>query len=105
MNDVEVSFIKDELRPAFVLSDVNGADFQHVKARQVQDIPVFALTNVENFSIHHCWPLPDKRLERVKQEKLGVKSEGTQGHLLMERCARPRRAARTLVTTFFGKTI
>ncbi len=76
MNDVEVSFIKDDFRPAFVLSDVNGADFQHVKARQVQDVPVFALTNVENLNIHQCWPLPDKRLERVKQEKLGVKSEG-----------------------------
>jgi hypothetical protein len=75
MNDVEVSFLKEDLRPAFVLNDVKGADFQHVKARQAQEVPLFALTNVENFSTHQCWPLPDKRLERVTQAKLGVKSE------------------------------
>ena len=29
LNNVEVSYAQEELRPAFVLNDVNGADFFH----------------------------------------------------------------------------
>jgi hypothetical protein len=28
------------------------------------------LRDVESFSTHQCWPVPDKRLERVTIEKL-----------------------------------
>ena len=75
MNHVEVGFMKDDLRPAFVLTDVKDAEFNHVKAQAVVAVPVFALKNVENFSTHQCRPVPDIRLERVKQENLFMKSE------------------------------
>jgi hypothetical protein len=48
---------------------VKGVDFQHVKAQHAPDVPVIALTNVEDFSIHQCKGLPDTRLERVEQKK------------------------------------
>ncbi len=75
MNNVEVSFMKEDLRPAFMLNDVKGAEFQHVKAQGLPAVPIFALKNVENFSTHECWPVADTRLERVKQEHLFMKSE------------------------------
>ncbi len=75
MNNVEVSFMKEDLRPAFRLSEVKGADFQHVKAQGLPAVPIFALKNVENFSTHECRPVADTRLERVKQENLFMKSE------------------------------
>lgn len=75
MNNVEVSFMKEDLRPAFMLNDVKGADFQHVKAQGVSAVPIFALKNVENFSTHECRPVADTRLERVKQENLLMKAE------------------------------
>jgi polygalacturonase len=75
MSNVEVSYLKEEMRPAFILSDVKGADFQHVKAQAGAGVPTFVLTNVENFSTHQCWPLVDMRLEHVKHENLSSKAE------------------------------
>jgi polygalacturonase len=70
MSGVEVSYLKAELRPPFLLSDVRGADFYRVKAQRALDAPTFVLKDVENFSLQQSHPLPDKRLERVKREKL-----------------------------------
>ncbi|MGI9067156.1 MAG: rhamnogalacturonidase [Pyrinomonadaceae bacterium] len=70
MSDVEVSYMKEDLRPAFVLNDVKGADFYRIKAQHAPDVPTFALTNVENFSVQQSAQLPDTRLARVKQRKL-----------------------------------
>jgi polygalacturonase len=69
MNDVEVSYLKDDVRPAFVLADVNGADFHHVKAQRAANGSTFSLINVARFSVEHSWPVPDTRLERVRQQK------------------------------------
>ena len=70
MNDVEVSYIKDDARPPFSMMDVKGADFFRVRAQHGADVPTFALKDVEDFSIQQSWPLPDTRLERVGLKKL-----------------------------------
>jgi polygalacturonase len=69
LNDVEVSYAQDELRPAFVLNDVNGADFFHVKAQLAKDAFAFVLLNVSDFTTVYCQGVPDMRLERVEQKK------------------------------------
>jgi hypothetical protein len=68
-NNVEVSYAQEELRPAFVLNDVNGADFFHVKAQLPKDAFVFVLQNVSDFNTGYCKGVPDMRLERVEQKK------------------------------------
>jgi polygalacturonase len=68
MRDVEVSFMKEELRPAFVLNEVRGADFYFVKAQRAADVPTFVLKNVEDFNAYQCKGVPDTRLERVTQK-------------------------------------
>ena len=70
MRDVEVSYLKEDARPPFVLTDVMGADFQHVKAQRGDGVPTFVLKNVADFSTHQCWPLPDMRLDRVDAKRL-----------------------------------
>jgi len=70
MRDVEVSFIKEDLRPAFWLNDIVGADFQHVKAQRSADAATFVLKNVSDFNTHQCWPVADVKLERVDAKKL-----------------------------------
>jgi polygalacturonase len=70
MRDIEVRFIKEDLRPPFWLNDVAGADFQHVQAQRNGDGPTFMLQNVSDFNTHQCWPLPDMRLDRVDAKKL-----------------------------------
>ena len=70
MRDVEVSYLSSDLRPAFWLNDVIGAEFIHVKAQKEADVPAFVLKNVSNFSLQQSWPLADQRLERVETRKL-----------------------------------
>ena len=70
MRDVEVSYLSPDLRPAFVLNNVSGAEFIHIKAQREGDVPVFVLKNVSDFSLQQSWPMPDQRLERVDSRKL-----------------------------------
>jgi polygalacturonase len=69
-NNVEVSFMEQDFRPAFVLDDVQNAGFNNVKTQKVQDIPTFLLKNVENFKTRQCNPVPDINLESIEQKKL-----------------------------------
>ena len=39
MSNVEISYMKDDLRPAFILDHIDGADFQHLRAQDVDGIP------------------------------------------------------------------
>ena len=70
MRDVEVSYLKEDVRPPFWLNDVIGVDFQHIKAQRSEGVPMFVLKNVADFNTHQCWPLPDTRLDRVDAKKL-----------------------------------
>ncbi len=69
LSNIEVSYLKDELRPAFVLEDVQGADFFRIKAQKAQSMPTFALKNVEDFSVMQSRPVADTRIERTEQKK------------------------------------
>jgi hypothetical protein len=70
LNGVEISFLTDELRPAFVLDDVNGIDFYHVNARQAENVPTFVLTNVSDFTTRECRGVPNSHFDRVDRKKL-----------------------------------
>jgi polygalacturonase len=69
INDVEVSYIKEDARPPFVMNDVKGADFFRLRAQHGANVPTFALKEVEGFSVQQSWPLPDTRLERVDAKR------------------------------------
>ena len=49
MRDVEVSYLSPDLRPAFVLNNVSGAEFINVKAQREAGVPAFVLKNVTDF--------------------------------------------------------
>jgi polygalacturonase len=70
MRDVEVSYLSRDFRPAFVLNNVAGAEFIHVKAQREAEVPTFVLKNVSEFSLQQSWPLADERLERVELRRL-----------------------------------
>ncbi|HEY6187586.1 MAG TPA: glycoside hydrolase family 28 protein [Pyrinomonadaceae bacterium] len=67
--NIEVSFLKEDQRPAFVLEDVKGADFFHVRAQQTEGVPTFSLKNVSDFSVQQSRPVADTRLDRVEQKR------------------------------------
>ncbi len=70
MNDVEVSYLNEDARPAFVLNDVRGADFYRLRAQRGLNLPTFVLKDVGDFSIQQSRPLADTWLERVDTKKL-----------------------------------
>jgi polygalacturonase len=70
MTDVEVSFMKDDMRPPFVLIAVAGADFHRVKAQLAPSAKTFVLKDVSNFHTSHVGFVPDIKIERVKDREL-----------------------------------
>jgi len=70
LNNVEVRFMQEDRRPAFVLDDVSGADFQHVKAQKAADVPTIVLKNVKDFTASGCTPLPDTKIPNVGRREM-----------------------------------
>jgi len=66
---VQVSTLTNDLRPAFFLDDVDGADFQHVRWSHGSGAPSLVLKKVRNFNLHQSPPLLDTRLEHVEQRQ------------------------------------
>jgi polygalacturonase len=59
MSNVEVGFLREDGRPAFVLDQVNGASFENVKSQKAAGASTFVLKDVENFETRHCSPVTD----------------------------------------------
>lgn len=70
LSNVEIGYAKEELRPAVVLHNVNGADFFNVDAQVSKGASAFDLQNVRDFSATHCKGVRDTKLERVERTKL-----------------------------------
>jgi hypothetical protein len=70
LNDVEVGFMQEDKRPAFVLDHVNDVDFQHVKAQKAAGVSTIVMKNVENFTSRGCTPLPDTQIPAVERREM-----------------------------------
>jgi polygalacturonase len=74
LSDVEVSFLKEDLRPAFVLDDVKDIELRNVKAQCAPDVPAFILSNVQDFATRNCRFVPDMKLDRAERKEIGGNS-------------------------------
>jgi polygalacturonase len=70
MRNIEIRAAQTDQRPAFVLDDVQGANFVNVRADQASGVPAFSLKNVEDFSVHSSQPTPDTHLEKTAQQSV-----------------------------------
>jgi len=68
MTNVEVSYLKEDLRPAFMLEDVKGAEFNLVKGQHAPGVPVLRVKNVADFTLFHCGLLPDTRAAMIERK-------------------------------------
>jgi polygalacturonase len=69
MRDVEIEPLQDDLRPAFVLQDVDGADFTHIKLPKPADTS-FVLRNVKDFEILESRPIPNTYIEAAADKNI-----------------------------------
>lgn len=70
VSDVEVQTEKPDPRPPFVLDDVNGADFHHIKADQKDGVSALILKGVKDLDISHWRGLQDTHKDTVEDGKL-----------------------------------
>jgi polygalacturonase len=70
LSDVEVSFMSDDQRPAFMLDHVDGADLQHIRAQKTSDAKTFVLRQVKNFTIYNSGPVPDTKIAEADKKEL-----------------------------------
>ena len=69
VNDLVVSYLDNDFRPAFLLDDVSGVHFNRVTAQRAADVPTFVLKNVSDFNTRECRDIPNMHLDRVEQKK------------------------------------
>jgi polygalacturonase len=69
MCDVEIRSATADLRPAFVLDDVDGADSSRIKLPKGCS-PAWVLKNVRDLNLAQSRPFPDTYLESVTQKSL-----------------------------------
>ncbi len=65
MNNVEVSYMGKEIRPAFYLDDVKDADLFRIKAEPVNGTKTFVLNNVENFGIQQSAGIKNTTIKKA----------------------------------------
>lgn len=70
MDGVKIESASADERPAFVLSDVEDAEFSRVKAPSRKGVPTFALDGVREFSVFRSRPVPDTELQSVERREL-----------------------------------
>ena len=69
MDGIKIEHANEEARPAFVLDDVRGADFERVKA-SAAGVPTFVLNDVQDFSVFRSKPVPDTELQTESKKEL-----------------------------------
>ncbi len=70
MDHIDITFDKPDLRPAFVLTDVNGADFQHMKIQRFPDVPLFKLNKVTDFSTQYVRTIVDIKRDTIDADTI-----------------------------------
>ena len=68
-NNVEVSFEKDDARPAFFLDDVKGVAFVGANAELLADAKMFVLRNVSDFSSSQSRNRDDVKIETTERRE------------------------------------
>jgi polygalacturonase len=71
LSNIEIETVKEDLRPVFVMNDVENVDLFRIRTTKVQGVPAAVLDNVRNFSVSGSKPLlADTQLEKADGVKL-----------------------------------
>jgi hypothetical protein len=70
VTNVEIATQQPDARPAFVLRDVQSADFHRIRTPRVPNVPTFALTNVTDFTVSSSKQVADTHVDHADEKKL-----------------------------------
>jgi polygalacturonase len=69
LNNVQISYLGNETRPAFVLDDVKGIELRNVKAQPVKGTSMFVLRKVEDFDLKDSKGIADTKISKVDDKR------------------------------------
>lgn len=69
-DNIRIRTEKEDLRPAFLLDDVQDAGFFGIEVPHPAGVPLFALHNVTDFDVRLCAGIPDTQLARADQKTI-----------------------------------
>jgi polygalacturonase len=70
MAGIKIEHASEDLRPAFVVEDVDGADFGRIKVALTAGVPTFGLRDVRNFSLYRSKPVPDTDVASAEKREI-----------------------------------
>jgi hypothetical protein len=70
LTDVDVGYIKEDRRPAFVLDSVESISLEHCKAQKATGVPTLVMMNAKGVEAHHCAGFPDFRTDAVARKEM-----------------------------------
>ncbi len=70
LNDVDVSFTKEDKRPAFVLDSVTHIGLENCKAPKVTGIPLLVMMNAKAVSAFHCAGLANFQGDAIARKEM-----------------------------------
>jgi len=69
LNDVQVSYLNEDFRPAFLLEHVSGVKFDNATGQHAAGIPTIVLKDVDDFRAHDTPFVQDTELKSVKERQ------------------------------------
>jgi len=70
LNDVEVGFVKEDRRPAFVLDTVEGIELEHCKAGRADGVPGLVMMRAKGIRIHATDGIADFQGDSAGQKEM-----------------------------------
>ncbi len=70
MHDVQLSFMKDDFRPPFILDDVKGAILYDIQAQKNIGASTFILKNVQDINISQTAGVKDVVIKKIDRKEL-----------------------------------
>jgi polygalacturonase len=70
LNDIDVSYMKEDRRPAFVLDGVDGIALHNCKVQKASGIPWLAMMKAKNVGAHGCAGLADFQADSVARKEM-----------------------------------
>ncbi len=70
LNNVEIGFMKEDRRPAFVVDQAEDIELNHVKLPRVAGVPSVVLLNVKGFRVNGGGTLPDVKVPAAARREL-----------------------------------
>lgn len=70
LNDINVAYMKEDRRPAFVLDSVEGIEFERCRAAKAAGVPTLVMMKAKAVSAHRCAGLADFQADSVARKEM-----------------------------------